>query len=123
MLDVELYGLEPRGHHLTSTLLHVLTTVLLATNWLTDLLGNAGAILVASVGGLADSHGTSVAMATLANHGSISQTVAIAAIAAALGTNTLVKLVAGLTGGPWFAIRVGLWLTPAIIAVALAAIF
>ena len=29
MLDVELYGLTPRGHHLTSLLLHVLGTILL----------------------------------------------------------------------------------------------
>ncbi len=100
----------------------VLTTVLLATNWLTDLLGSAGAVLVASVGGLADSHGTSVAIATLANHGSISETVAVASIAAALGTNTLVKLVAALTGGPWFAARVAVWLAPAVVAVTLAAL-
>jgi uncharacterized membrane protein (DUF4010 family) len=99
----------------------VLSTVLLATRWLTDLLGSAGAVLVASVGGLADSHGTSVAMATLAVQGSISQPVAIAAIAMALGTNTVVKVVAALTGGPAFAVRVTLWLAPAVVAVALAA--
>ena len=29
MLDVELYGLKPWGHHLTSVLLHVANTVLL----------------------------------------------------------------------------------------------
>lgn len=29
MLDIELYGRDPAGHHLTSVLLHVLNTLLL----------------------------------------------------------------------------------------------
>ena len=61
MLDCELYGMDPRGHHLTSLLLHVANVVLLF-EVLRRMTGSAGrSALVAGLFGLHPTHVESVA--------------------------------------------------------------
>ena len=60
-----------------------------------------------------------IAAASLAPQ-SIPVRIAVIACGAALATNTIVKLVlATVTGGPRFALRLGAWLAPVVAAVAL----
>ena len=65
---------------------------LLIGRWGADLLGPQGAVLGAFAAGLADAHAGSVAAATLAAAGDITADTALVAIAAALGSNLLVKI-------------------------------
>lgn len=70
----------------------VLVFALLIGRWGADLLGPQGAVLGAFAAGLADAHAGSVAAATLAAAGDITADTALVAIAAALGSNLLVKI-------------------------------
>jgi uncharacterized membrane protein (DUF4010 family) len=101
----------------------VISSVLLASRWLTDEFGSGATILATAAGGLADAHGTSVAAATLVADGTISQSIGVAAIAVALATNTIVKFIAALAGGVDFMVQLLWLLAPAITSVAIAAIF
>lgn len=70
----------------------VLVFALLLGRWGADVLGPRGAVLAAFGAGLADAHAGSVAAASLAAKGDITVNTALAAVAAALGSNLLVKI-------------------------------
>lgn len=77
----------------------VLTAALLGARWAADMLGPQAVTLTAFAAGLADAHAGSVAAATLAAQGEITVGGALAAIAAALGSNLLVKVILAFTLG------------------------
>ena len=77
----------------------LLTLALLVSRWGADVLGPNGAIAAAFAAGLADAHAGAVAAATLAGNGAITVNTALLAIAAALGSNLLVKIVLAFTAG------------------------
>ena len=77
----------------------VLTIALLIGRWGADVLGPRGAVLAAFAAGLADAHAGSVAAASLAAQGDITVDTALVSIAAALGSNLLVKIVLAFTAG------------------------
>ncbi|OKH68298.1 hypothetical protein EB72_01835, partial [Mycobacterium sp. SWH-M1] len=69
-------------------------------------LGAQGAVLAAFAAGLADAHAGAVAAASLAAKGAVTVDTALLAIAAALGSNLLVKVVLAFTaGGRRFGLR------------------
>ncbi|WP_439657797.1 MgtC/SapB family protein [Lentzea sp. HUAS TT2] len=97
----------------------VLVLFLVATRAAAEWLGGGGVVAASAIGGLADAHAASIAAASLAPQ-SIPVHTAVLACGAALATNTVVKLVlATVTGGPRFALRLGAWLAPVVAAVAL----
>lgn len=77
----------------------VLILALLVGRWGADVLGPRGAVLAASAAGLADAHAGAVAAATLAAAGDIGNDTALMAIAAALGSNLIVKIVLAFASG------------------------
>ena len=77
----------------------VLVFALLLGRWGADALGPQGAVLGAFGAGLADAHAGSVAAASLAAKGDITVDTALAAVAAALGSNTLVKIALAFSSG------------------------
>lgn len=77
----------------------VLTFALLVGRWGSEMLGPNGAVLAAAAAGLADAHAGSIAAATLAARGDIAVDTALLAIAAALGSNLLVKVILAFVGG------------------------
>jgi uncharacterized membrane protein (DUF4010 family) len=77
----------------------VLTLALLVGRWGADMLGPKGAVLAAFAAGLADAHAGAVAAASLAAKGDITVDTALVAVAAALGSNLLVKIVLAFTAG------------------------
>lgn len=70
----------------------VLVFALLVGRWGAEVLGPQGAVLAAFAAGLADAHAGAVATATLAAAGDIPADTALLGIAAALGSNLLVKI-------------------------------
>lgn len=97
----------------------VLVLFLVATRAAAEWLGGGGVVAAGAIGGLADAHAAAIAAASLAPQ-SIPVRIAVIACGAALATNTIVKLVlATVTGGPRFALRLGAWLAPVVAAVAL----
>ena len=84
----------------------VLTFALLVGRWGADVLGPQGVVLATFAAGLADAHAGAVAAASLAAKGDITVDTALVAIAAALGSNLLVKTVLAFTaGGRRFGLR------------------
>ena len=77
----------------------VLTFALFVARWGADVFGARGAVLAAFASGLADAHAGSVAAASLAAKGDITVDTALVAIAAALGSNLIVKIVLAFTAG------------------------
>ena len=77
----------------------VLVSALLVGRWGAAVLGPQGAVLASFAAGLADAHAGSIAAASLAAQGDITVNTALAAIAAALGSNLLVKIVLAFTAG------------------------
>lgn len=77
----------------------VLVFALLLGRWGADVLGPRGAVLAAFGAGLADAHAGSIAAASLAARGDITTGTALAAIAAALGSNLLVKIALAFSSG------------------------
>ncbi|WP_313674589.1 DUF4010 domain-containing protein [Mycolicibacterium sp.] len=77
----------------------VLVSALMLGRWGADVFGPRGAVLAAFGAGLADAHAGSVAAATLSAKGDITVGVALAAISAALASNTIVKIVLAFTSG------------------------
>lgn len=99
----------------------IISAVLPLAVWMEHRYGSAGSIAATATGALADSHGASVAVATLADSGRVSVDTAVTAIGVGLATNTVSKaLVALAAGGARFALRVLACLLPAIAAVAVA---
>ena len=76
-----------------------MTFALFVGRWGADVLGPNGAVLASFAAGLADAHAGSMAAASLAASGDISVTTALLAIAAALGSNLLVKVALAFTAG------------------------
>jgi uncharacterized membrane protein (DUF4010 family) len=77
----------------------VLTFALLVGRWGADVLGPKGVVLATFAAGLADAHAGAVAAASLAAKGDVSVDTALVALAAALGSNLLVKTVLAFTAG------------------------
>ena len=77
----------------------VLTFALLVGRWGSDVLGPKGVVLATSAAGLADAHAGAVAAASLAAKGDVTVNTALVALAAALGSNLLVKTVLAFTAG------------------------
>lgn len=77
----------------------VLVFALFVGRWGADVLGSRGAVLAAAVAGLADAHAGALGAASLAAKGTITVDSALQAIAAALGSNLLVKSVLAFTSG------------------------
>ncbi|MCZ4563832.1 DUF4010 domain-containing protein [Rhodococcus sp. IEGM 1401] len=77
----------------------VLVFALFVGRWGADVLGSRGAVLAAAAAGLADAHAGALGAASLAAKGTITVDSALQAIAAALGTNLLVKSVLAFTSG------------------------
>ena len=77
----------------------VLTFALLVGRWGAAVLGAKGTVLAAFAAGLADAHAGAVAAAALAAKGDVTVDTALIAIAAALGSNLLVKTVLAFTAG------------------------
>jgi uncharacterized membrane protein (DUF4010 family) len=124
----ELEPVQRRPLQLTASLVvaAILTATLLVATLLQQRFGSGAAVVTAAVAGLADAHGTALAMASLVPDGDLSRRTALVAIGAALGTNTIVKMVVAIAaGGPSFGRRFAAWLAvPALaggVGVALAA--
>ncbi|WP_347402318.1 DUF4010 domain-containing protein [Rhodococcoides fascians] len=77
----------------------VLVFALFVGRWGADVLGSRGAVLAAAAAGLADAHAGALGAASLAAKGTITVDSALLAIAAALGSNLLVKSVLAFTSG------------------------
>lgn len=77
----------------------VISLVVVAGAWMQGRYGAAGADAVAATGGLADAHGTGVALAGLSRMHQLTPAAAAHAIALALATNTLSKVVAAAVAG------------------------
>ena len=77
----------------------VLTLALLVGRWGADVLGPNGVVVATFAAGLADAHAGAVAAASLAAKGDITVDTALFAVAAALGSNLLVKTVLAFTAG------------------------
>jgi uncharacterized membrane protein (DUF4010 family) len=77
----------------------VLTFALLVGRWGADMLGPNGVVLATFAAGLADAHAGAVAAASLAAKGDVTVDTALVAVAAALGSNLLVKTVLAFTAG------------------------
>ncbi|MGX9670669.1 MgtC/SapB family protein [Mycobacterium sp. HM-7] len=91
----------------------VLTLALLVGRWGADVLGAGGTVLAAFAAGLADAHAGAVAAASLAAKGDITVDTALIAVAAALGSNLIVKTVLAFTaGGRRFGLRFLAGMTP-----------
>lgn len=97
----------------------IISLVLPLAVWMEQRYGTAGSLAATATGALADVHGASVAVATLAHDGRVSVSTAVLAVSLGLATNTLGKVVvAAGAGGPRFALALAGCLTPAIAAVA-----
>jgi len=82
----------------------IISLVLPLAIWLEERYGVVGSMAATAAGALADVHGASVAMASLASAGAVSVATAVVAIGAGLITNTLSKVVvAAAAGGLRFA--------------------
>ena len=79
----------------------VLTVALFVGRWGAATFGSAGAVVVSGVAGLADAHAGALAAAQLAADGQIPVSTAVLAVAAALATNTVLKLVLAVAAGGW----------------------
>ena len=77
----------------------VLTFALLVGRWGADVLGPKGAVLATFAAGFADAHAGAVGAASLAAKGDVTVDTALVAVAAALGSNLLVKTVLAFTAG------------------------
>ncbi len=77
----------------------VLTVALFVGRWGAATFGGAGAVAVSGIAGLADAHAGALAAAQLASDGLIPVSTATLAVAAALASNTLLKLVLAFAAG------------------------
>ena len=105
-----------RAFSVVSALLLALTLsgVMLLSAGLRDAFGDIGLVVSAAVAGLADTHSPAVAAAAMAASGKIAPGDAVIPVLAALTTNTISKIiVAWISGGPAFALR----LTPGLLLV------
>ena len=109
-----------RAFSLTTALIFALTLsgVLVASAALREWFGEAGVILAAALAGLIDTHSAAISVASLVASEKMSAVDAVFPILAGLSTNTASKMiVAGISGGRSFALRV----IPGLVIVVLAA--
>ena len=96
----------------------ILSGILVASAALREWFGETGIIIAAALAGFVDTHSAAISVASLVASGKMSATDAVFPILAGLSTNTISKMfLAGISGGPAFALRV----IPGLIIVALAA--
>jgi uncharacterized membrane protein (DUF4010 family) len=89
---------------------------------LTDVVGDAGVLVSSAVGGFADAHAGGASAASQVARGEVSAELGAVAVALALVTNTLTKVVvAAVTGGWSFARSVGVGLAAVLSAIGIAA--
>jgi uncharacterized membrane protein (DUF4010 family) len=109
-----------RAFSLSTALVFGLTlcSILVASAALREWFGEAGIIVAATLAGFIDTHSAAISVASLVASGKMNATDAVFPILAGFSTNTISKIVlAGVSGGPPFALRV----IPGLIVVALAA--
>jgi uncharacterized membrane protein (DUF4010 family) len=82
----------------------VLTAALFVGRWGAETFGGAGAVAVSGLAGVADAHAGALAAVTLAANGTIAVSTAAWAVAAALATNTVLKVALAFAAG---GLRVG----------------
>ena len=114
-------GAEVRAFALRPALIltAVITGTVLVSRWAAEAVGNGAAIGVSALAGFADSHAGAASAASLAARGDITTRTAVWAAAAAIGTNTLVKLgLATIAGGRRFGVAFAIRLLPAAVAFA-----
>jgi uncharacterized membrane protein (DUF4010 family) len=109
-----------RAFSLSTALVFGLTlcSILVASAALREWFGETGIIVAATLAGFIDTHSAAISVASLVASGKMNATDAVFPILAGFSTNTISKIVlAGVSGGPPFALRV----IPGLIVVALAA--
>jgi uncharacterized membrane protein (DUF4010 family) len=79
----------------------VLTAVLVGARWGAEVAGSAGTVLATGLAGFADSHAAVLAAASLYDDGDVTRRTALLASAAALGSNTVLKVVLAVVAGGW----------------------
>ena len=95
----------------------LITVVMFVSAFLADRYGAAGASVGVALAGFADAHSATASAATLANSGNMSVTTAVLAILLAVSANTLTKsIIAFVSGGMGFGVRVVLGLVLMMIA-------
>ncbi len=94
----------------------ILTLVLLASRWASQVFGSTGTLVASVLAGFADAHAPALSAASLAATGAITTHVALVASGLALAANTVTKVVlATVTGGASFGIALlALLLLPAL---------
>lgn len=118
-------GAEPTGRPFALVpalvLAGIISGVLPLAVWMEQRYGAAGALAATATGAVADVHGASVAVATLAHDGRVSVSTAVVAVGLGLATNTVGKVVvAAGAGGARFAVTLAACLAPASAAFAAA---
>ena len=109
-----------RAFNLTTALVFALTLscIMVASAALQEWFGENGVILAAALAGFVDTHSAAISVASLVASGKLTAADAVLPILAGLSTNTISKLVlAGISGGRSFAVRV----IPGLILVVVAA--
>ena len=79
----------------------VLTAVLVGARWGAEVAGSAGTVLATGLAGFADAHAAVLAAASLYDDGEVVRRTVLLASAAALGTNTVLKVVLAVVTGGW----------------------
>jgi uncharacterized membrane protein (DUF4010 family) len=98
----------------------ILTVMLVVAAFALDVLGTGGSVVAISVAGLADAHAGALTAATLAGQGTLDPSTAALAAMAAVGVNTVVKLVlAYVAGGQRVAATLAAYFAGPIAAVAI----
>ena len=93
----------------------VLTGALFLGRWASSFFGSSGVYFAAGAAGLADAHAGALSSAELFRGGAIDLTTALLAVAVAMATNTVTKVVLGFsTGGRSFGLRLALGVVPSI---------
>ena len=113
-------GQSGRAFSLSTAVVFALTlsSILVASAALREWFGETGIIVAAALAGFVDTHSAAISVASLVASGKMNTTDAVLPILAGFSTNTISKMVlAGIGGGPAFALRV----IPGLIVVALAA--
>jgi uncharacterized membrane protein (DUF4010 family) len=93
------YGRRPFELMPALLLAGILTVMLVVGAFALDVLGTGGSVVAISVAGLADAHAGALTAATLAAQGTLGPATAALAAMAAVGVNTIVKLVLAYVAG------------------------
>ena len=93
------YGRRPFELMPALLLAAILTTMLVVAAFALDVLGTGGSVVAISIAGLADAHAGALTAASLAGQGTLPPATATLAAMAAVGVNTVVKLVLAYVAG------------------------